>query len=137
MNNDEIRLSILSQYYRAAFNGKGYGREEENPELEGIPDAIINANTIYLIDKRLINGDKRYIGSGPIASPSDITAWGMDVVENIMNKSLNEMNNKVSKEIEKTDSTAGKFSKFYEKCIKVAPMCETAVKAAHLIFSSL
>jgi len=137
MNNDEIRLSILSQYYRAVFNGKGYGSEEENPELEGIPDEIINANMIYLIDKRLINGDKRYTRAGPVVFTSDITAWGMDVVENIMNKSLNEMNNNVSKEIEKTDSTADKFTKFYETCIRVAPMCETAVKAAHLIFSSL
>ena len=60
MNNDEIRLSILFQYYRAMFNGKGYGTREENPELKDIPNNIIQANELYLVDKNLINGQKAY-----------------------------------------------------------------------------
>ena len=137
MNNDEIRLSILFQYYRAAFNGKGYGDREENPELKNIPREVITPNQVYLVDKNLINGKKLYTSGGVSVSTSDITAWGMDIVEKIMNKSLDELDQDVSSEIMKEDLNNKKLDKFYEKCVKVALMCDIAVKVAGIIFSGL
>jgi len=137
MNNDEIRLSILFQYYRAAFNGKGYGSREENPELKDIPYEVTTPNLAYLVDKNLINGSKSYTSGGVHVSTSDITAWGMDIVEKIMNDSLDELEQDVSSEIRKEDLTNKKLEKFYEKCVKVAPMCEVAVKVAGMVFANL
>lgn len=137
MNNDEIRLSILFQFYRAMFNGKSYGMREENTELKDIPRNIINANEIYLVDKNLINGTKTYTSGGVLVSTSDITAWGMDIVEKIMNVSLSKLDTSINLEMEKENSTDKKLQKFYEMCVKSAPMCEVAVKVAAIIFSSL
>lgn len=137
MNNDEIRLSILFQFYRAAFNGKGYGDREENPELKDIPHEVITPNLIYLVDKNLINGKKYYTSGGVHASTSDITAWGMDIVEKIMNNSLDELDQEVTSEIKKEESTNKRLEKFYEKCVKVVPMCEVAVKVAGMVFANL
>ncbi|MGI0075655.1 MAG: hypothetical protein ACREA5_06900, partial [Nitrosotalea sp.] len=78
MNNDQIRLSILYQYYRAKFNGKDFGENEENLELSDIPHEILNANLDYLVEKRLINGTKEYTGAGVVIFTSDITASGID-----------------------------------------------------------
>lgn len=138
MNNDEIRLSILAQYYRAMFNGKGYGEREENPELKDIPKNIINANRVYLVDKNLINGQKHYsTNGGVVVTTSDITARGMDVIEKIMNTSLDSIDDSINSEIKQEDSTSKRFEKFYEKCVKIQPMCEIAVKVANTIFSNL
>lgn len=137
MDNDQIRLSLLCQYYRAMYNGKGYGQLEENPELVNIPDPIMTANLSYLVDKRLINGEKTYVSGGVIVTTSDITAWGMDVVENILNKTLDQLDQKVSSEINKEESTNKKLDKFYEICVNVQPMYDIAVKVAGLVFQHL
>ena len=137
MNNNEIRLSILVQYYRAAFNGKGYGEEEENDELEGISSVVINANRIYLIDKQLINGSKNYYSGRVMAIGTDITAHGMDIVEKIMDDSLEDIDQKYASEIQMESQTDKKLDKFYEKCIKITPICETVGKIAGTIFSAL
>ena len=137
MNNNEIRLSILIQYYRAMFNGKVYGKREENEELEGISSGVINANMIYLIDKQLINGSKQYYNKGIGVTSVDITALGMDIVEEIMDKSLEKIDQTHAAEIQMESQTDKKLDKFYEKCIKIAPMCETVVRIAGAIFSAL
>jgi hypothetical protein len=136
MNNDQIRLSILYQYYRAMFNGQ---RDRlENPELKDIPDTVINANLVYLLDKGLINGGKSYSDDGQAyATPIDITARGMDVVENILNQSLEKLDQNVSSEIKKESTTNKKLDKLYEKCAKVEPVLEIVVKIAGMIFSNL
>ena len=61
----------------------------------------------------------------------------MDIVEKIMNDSLDELEQDVSSEIRKEDLTNKRLEKFYEKCVKVAPMCDIAVKVAGIIFSGL
>lgn len=137
LNNNEIRLSILCQYYRAAFNGKQYGINEENPELKDTPKNIVNANLGYLVDKDLINGTKTYTSGHIIVGATDITAHGMDVVEQIIDESSAELDPSIGAEISKETSTVQKMSRFYEKCVKIYPMCETAVKIAGSVFSSL
>ncbi|MHB8545211.1 MAG: hypothetical protein ACYDAJ_00390 [Nitrosotalea sp.] len=137
MNNEQIRLSILSQYYRAKFNGKGYGEREENPELKNIPRETINANMEYLVDKGLINGKKTYVSGGIMVSPTDITARGMDVVENILKQSLEKLDQNVISEIKKESSTNKKLDKLFEISSKAEPVLEIVVKIAGMIFSNL
>lgn len=87
MHNDEIRLALLAQYYRAMLANK-CGMPDRNPSLKGISEPVINANMYYLIDKGLIDGTIQYMGSNMLPLPSVITAHGMDVIEEIMDKSL-------------------------------------------------
>jgi len=61
----------------------------------------------------------------------------MDIVEKIMNNSLDELDQEVTSEIKKEESTNKRLEKFYEKCVKVAPMCEVAVKVAGMVFANL
>lgn len=137
MNNDQIRLSILYQYYRAKFNGKGYGEREENKELKDVPREIINANLDYLVDKGLINGEKTYVSGGILVIGSDITARGVDVVENILNQSLENLEQSISLEIKKENTTNKKLDKLYEICTKAEPVLEIVLKIAGVIFSNL
>ena len=137
MNNTEIRLSILCQYYKADFNGKGYGSREKNPEIRDVPKEILNANLGYLIEKKLINGKKIYFGRGIVASPTDITDHGIDVVESIMENSLDQLDTKASSDIKKEDSTSKRLEMFYEMCVKAPPMCEIAVKVTGAILENL
>lgn len=137
MNNDQIRLSILSQYYRAKFNGKGYGSKEENLELKEIPHEIINANLEYLVDKGLINGKKSYTTGGIIVFPSDITARGMDIIEKILNQSLTELDQNISAEIKKESTTNKKLDKLSEISAKAEPVLNILINVAGMIFSNL
>lgn len=137
MNNDEIRLSILSQYYRAKFNGKGYGEREENLELKEIPHDIINANLEYLVDKGLINGKKSYTTGGIIVFPSDITARGMDIVEMIVKESLTKLELPIVAEIKNEGTTPKMLEKLNEKCLKYSAVLDIVIKATGMILSSL
>ena len=137
MNSTEIRISILFQYYRAAFNGKGYGEREENPQLTETPKNVINANLNYLIDKGLINGNKHYFNEEIVPITTDITAYGMDVVEKIMENALPELEVEVKTEIESQTQTDQKVNSLYEKCVKIAHMCEVVVNVAGPIFAAL
>lgn len=137
MNNDQIRLSILSQYYRAKFNGKDFGENEENLELKNIPPETINANLGYLVEKRLINGKKEYTGAGVVIFTSDITAYGIDIVERILNQSLPELDQNVSSEIKQESTTDKKFNKLYEISAKVEPVLNIVINVTGMIFSNL
>lgn len=138
MNNDQIRLTILHQYYKAMFDGKGQTEIKDNYGLKDIPQTVINANLIWLIDKRLINGERRYASNGQVfAITSDITAWGMDVVESILNQSVEKLDPTITSEIKNETTTNKKFDKLYEMCVKVEPVFEIVAKVAGLIFTNL
>ena len=137
MNNNEIRLSILFQYYRAKFNGKGYGHREENPEIKEIPHEIINANFEYLIDKGLIRGTKSYTTGGIAVFPSDITARGMDIVEKIIDETTTQLESPITTEINKENTTPKKMEKLNEICLKYSAVFDVVVKVAGTIFSNL
>ena len=137
MDNDEIRLSILSHYYRLMFDGKEHERRTNDPELEGVSSIVISANQSYLMDKGLLEGEKIRSRAGMVVFCSGITAWGMDIVEKIMKDSLESIDDSISSEIKKEDSTSKRFDKFYEKCIKVAPIFENVIKIAGPILSNL
>ena len=135
MNNDEIRLLILCQYYRAKFSGKIDEIKSVNTETKDRDKMARNVNLGYLVDKGLINGKTQYLPNGAtIVITRDITAWGIDAVENIIKKSLNDLKPEIRDEIKKAGSTYKMLDKLYEKCIQNVHMCEAVVKAANAIF---
>ena len=136
VNNDEIRLSILCQCYMSKF------KEEEsihpkNLELGDIDEITRSVNLEYLVDKRLLNGYKASYSGRTIIPAVNITAWGMDVVEDIMKQSLGKLDPGVRSEIEKEGSDGKMIGKLYERCVRSVPVCEAVVKVAHAALAAL
>ena len=86
VNNDEIRLSILCQVYNAKFSG--FRLRVLDLKLKDIRSTVIDVNLEYLLDKGLIQGGKIQTNEFTAVVLDDITATGIDVVENIMKQSL-------------------------------------------------
>jgi hypothetical protein len=138
MDNDQIRLSILRQFYNSMYTGQGHPNVRNNPELAGILEPVIEANVLYLWDKGLIEGEKVVEDGGrSFVVTSDITSRGMDVVESIVNRSLSEIKPDVSKEIKEETTPNGKLDKLYEACKKATPVAETVMSIVRLILSGL
>ena len=137
MNNDEIRLAILCEFYNALHNEKSYGEINKIEEIKGVPNSIINANLVYLIDKGLIHGEIEYTSSGVIPFGTRITAHGMDIVEEIVKRSEDKVDPKISEELKKKSVTSEKVLKFTELCVRAASMCKTAVEVTHDILIGL
>ena len=118
MNNDRIRLSILCQCYRIKFSGK---RPPPNLDLDGVDEITKNVNLVYLLDKGLISGDKHYSSNGYVSVVgADITAYGMDQVEEIVKGLLDDLKPNVKAEIE-DDHILKVLDKLGEKLSKVQP----------------
>ena len=135
MNNDEIRLSILCQYYKARYAGK---TKPARLELDGVDHSTVDANMGYLVGKGLINGKSNYTsGMNVFVTTGDITYLGMEVVEDILKTSLGELEPNIRDEIEKEKSDGKMIGKLYEKCVKSAPVCEAVVKVTHVILFAM
>lgn len=133
MDNHEIRLVLLAQYYRVMFTTNEYGSLPLDPLLKGISGPVIYANMVYLIDKGLIDGRIHY-GSTVYPILNRITAHGVDAIEEIMDKSLVKMGTEEASEIKAEHDPGTKFSKFCDLCIKAAPLCETVANVARAVF---
>ena len=134
VNNDEIRLSILCQYYRARYSGK---IRPAKLDLDGVDHATVDANMGYLVGKGLINGKTNYTSGGNVfVTTGDITYRGTEVVEDIMKRSLHELEPAIRDEIKGEESDGKMLDKLYEKCVKSAPVCEVVVKVAHAILTA-
>lgn len=71
----------------------------------------------------MINGEKRHTDSGcAVVFTSDITTRGMDIVELIVNNSINELEPQISEEIKKENITPERFEKLNDICQKYAPI---------------
>jgi len=137
LENDEIRLILICEYYNALFSGTQVRNYSNIPSLTNISDSAIRANVIYLIDKGLLRGEISYTTSGAIPFISRITDLGIDKVELIVKKSENEVDEDIANRIKQAGTTAEKVLKFTEYCLKVGSICKIAVEHAHDIFSSL
>ena len=134
VDNHEIRLVLLAQHYRAMFESNECGSLPPDPQLKGISRAVINANMYYLIDKGLMDGRVQYQGPHMFPFFSKITAHGMDVIEGIMDKSLQAMRTREAIEISKEHDPGTKFGKFYDLCMRAAPFCDTVASVARAAF---
>ena len=135
MNNDEIRLSILCQCYMGKFKGVK-SVYPEKLELQGVDEIARDVNLEYLMDKGLLVGGKIPGNSRTIITAVNITAWGMDVVEDITKRSLDELEPGLRQEVEREGDTHKMLGKLYEKCIKSVPVCESVVKVTHAILTA-
>ena len=88
------------------------------------------------MDKGLLRGSRTATGARIIIMTINITADGMDVVENIMKQSLDKLEPGVRSEIEKEGSDSKMLGKLYEKCVKSTPVCEAVVKITHAILAA-
>ncbi len=80
-----------------------------------------NVNIEYLVDKGLINGTKQYVGDGSVnVFPADITADGMDQVEETVRGLLDDLKPDVKAGIE-DDSILKILDKLGEKLSTVQP----------------
>jgi len=136
VDNDEIRLSVLCQCYINKFKGKGWNHPHEL-ELQNVDEITRDVNLEYLIDKGLLNGHKLSANGRVIIPTVSITAWGMDVVEDIMKQSLDKLEPNLRKEVEREGDTHKMLDRLYEKCVKSAPACADVVKATHAILAAL
>ena len=136
MNNDEIRLSVLCQCYMRKFRGER-SVYPEKLELQGVDEIARDVNLEYLMDKGLLVGGKIPGNGRTIITAVKITAWGMDVVEDIMKRSLDELEPGLRKEVEGEGDTHKMLGKLYEKCVKSAPVCEALAKVTHAILEAL
>ena len=137
LSNDEIRLTILCEYYNAIHTEKGYGNVRDISELKDSPASVVNANLIYLIDKVLLKGQIKYVTGGIIPFASRITASGIDIVEEIVKQSEDKLEADIASQLKKENVTANKVLKFTELCVKTASMCQTAVSVTHDILAGL
>jgi hypothetical protein len=135
MDNDEIRLIILFNYYNSLHQGE---EEWDNPlnELKDVSESVINANLIYLIDKGLLRGKVEYTNIGSIPFVTRITDLGMDKVELIVKNSEKE-DASLAEKLDQINSTSDRVLKFSETCLKIGSICKIAVENAHNIFSAL
>lgn len=85
MENDEIRLRTLCEFYYALFQKESNHPNRLSSKLE-ISRKEENAAYLWLIDKNLLDGKIEYAGSHVLVYPSRITVWGMDKVEEIMDE---------------------------------------------------
>lgn len=94
MNHQEIRFSILHYLYN-----KHYGEElghyhsvediRNNPQLKDIDKHLVYGDVVYLQDKGLVDGVVSIGDTYP--TPIKITAFGIDIVDEITNKLIQEM----------------------------------------------
>lgn len=134
MDNYEIRLVLLAQYYRVMFESNKCGSLPRDPLLKDISGPVINANMYYLIEKGLMDGHILYQGPQLYPIFSKITPHGIDMIEGIMERSLGTMQTKEAIEIAKEHDPSTKFNRFYDMCIRAAPFCEAVVNVARAAF---
>lgn len=104
MNDNQIRLEILLDYYKAMRNQTGIPHQGDNEKLKEIDHKNYDFNYGYLIKHDLVNGQIDHSNNGveyftPIGG---ITGSGMDVVETFVNKSVENIEKVENKIIDKT-----------------------------------
>lgn len=136
MENNEIRLRILCEFYNALFQEENQHPNDVSKKL-GVSTEEENAGYLWLIDKNLLEGNVEYAGSSILAIPNRITAGGMDRVEAIMDKTFIEIKEK-TKEFDK-GTKKEKITKFMKKCLSndaTIPACKIALEIASSILGS-
>jgi len=83
MNDNEVRMEILFDHYKAARNHKGIPTQKDNAKLSEIDQNDYEFNYGYLADHDLVEASKHYADDGvAVYTPNGgITGSGKDVVE--------------------------------------------------------
>jgi len=133
LDNTEIRLRILFGYYAELYHGR--------PELEwlegveGVPESVIKANMMYLVDAKLVTGFAgRYADGRPRAHIGRILPGGVNIVEEITRRSVEEIGGPESEEI---GGAPDAQLAFWERCVNVANVCKVAVEVTGQILAGI
>ena len=138
MNDKEIRLLILSTFYKVAKEGKWYISKNEDKELVKIPDNEYEFNCYYLIQKYLLEGDVSTASGGSVyTTVSRISASGIDVIDDLVDKSIENLQKEEGLKIEESISTTEKFMKFYDRCVGGSSMCQFALNMLDKILTNI
>lgn len=138
MNDKEIRLLIISKFYKAAKEGKWYINKNEDEALAKISDIDYCFNCYYLIEKYILKGDVRATTGGEVhPTVFRISAGGIDVIDEIVDNSIENLQKEENLEIEASISTTEKFTKFYDRCVGGTSMCKFALDMLDKILTNI
>lgn len=97
MNDKELRLKVLSILYQSAKEGTSLPGTIRDERLEGITIEEYQWTSYYLIEHHLSHGKILSTNAGALAWAGRITGHGIDIIENLINKSIeNVEENKIS-----------------------------------------
>ena len=97
MNDKELRLKVLSIQYQAAKEGKQVPGTMADPRIKGISFQEYQWTSYYLIEHNLVHGKIINTNAGPGAWAGRISRDGMDIIENLIDKSIKQVEeNKIS-----------------------------------------
>lgn len=83
MNDNEIRMEILFDYYKAMKNQTGIPHQNDNPKLKEIDSKEYDFNYGYLVKHDLVKGEIHHSDGGTehFTPNGGIEGLGMDIVE--------------------------------------------------------
>ena len=97
MNDKELRLKVLSILYQAAKEMKPTPGTIKDERLEGISLEEYAWTSYYLIEHNLVRGEITSTRAGASAWAGRITGHGIDIIENLIDKSIEQVEeNKIS-----------------------------------------
>lgn len=111
LNDNQIRLEILLDYYKSMRNQTGIPRQENNEKLRELDKKDYAFNYGYLVKHSLVKGEINYSDNGiECFTPSGgITGVGMDIVEKFIDGCVESTEKIKNKIIDKTLSTLEKI----------------------------
>ena len=113
MNDNQIRLEILLDYYKAMRNHTGFPNQVDNEKLKEIDENDYDFNRLYLQKHDLVEGEifRDDDGAEFFSPTGGITAKGMDIVEKFIDGCIENIEKTENKIIEKTLSNLEKIMK--------------------------
>ena len=132
----KIRTIILFEEYNRL-----YGQSENStlhqyalPELTDIPNEIIDANMIYLIDERLVRGVVEQAGPNSFPSITRINSTGMRLVEQLVEKSAQEIP-EVNESLKDIVTIKERATKYVTNCLSNPALTIKIIELAKDFFS--
>jgi len=97
LNDKELRLKVLSILYQAAKEAKQVPGTMADPRIKGISIEEYQWTSYYLIEHKLVHGEITNTNAGPGAWAGRISGHGMDIIENLVDRSIKQVEeNKIS-----------------------------------------
>ena len=112
MNDKQIRLEILLDYYKAMRNQTIIPGQENSEKLRDIDRKDYQFNYGHLIKHHLLNGESHFSTDGieHFSPTGGITEHGLDIVETFVEKCVENVKQSENKIIDKTMSILNTIS---------------------------
>lgn len=115
MNDKQIRLEILLDYYKAMRNQTRIPHQEDNERLKETDVKDYNFNYGYLVKHYLVEGQAHHSDDGTeyFTPVGGITGAGMDIVENFIDDCVENAQKATNKIIDNTLSYLNKLVELF------------------------